>query len=68
MCLAIPRKVIQVNGNEVVIEIDNEKRKVMSLLSLEPGEYVIVNSGIVIEKISNEDAENALKINIMNSE
>ena len=68
MCLAIPRKVIQVDGNEVVIEIDNEKRKVMSLLSLEPGEYVIVNSGIVIEKISNEDAENALKINIMNSE
>jgi hydrogenase assembly chaperone HypC/HupF len=68
MCLAIPRKVLEVNGKEAVVDCDGEKKKVMSLLNLEPGNYVIVSSGIVVEKISKEEAENALKVKIMDSE
>ena len=68
MCLAIPRKVLEVNGKEAVVDCDGAKKKVMSLLNLEPGDYVIVNSGIVVEKITKEEAENALKIKIMDSE
>jgi len=68
MCLAIPRKVLEVNGKEAIVDCDGEKKKVMSLLDLELGNYVIINSGIVVEKISKEEAENALNIKIMDSE
>jgi hydrogenase assembly chaperone HypC/HupF len=68
MCLAVPRKVIEVNGKEVIVECNGEKKKAMSLLDVGIGEYVIINSGIVVEKISEEEAKNALKINIMDSE
>ncbi len=68
MCLAIPRKVLEANGSDVVVDCEGEKRSVKSLLDVKSGDFVIVNSGIVVEKISKEEAENALKINIMDSE
>ena len=56
MCFAIPGKIIEINGNEVIVDYEVEKRKARALFDVEKGEYVIVNSGIIIKKVPEKDA------------
>lgn len=64
MCLAIPMKVEEINGNFAVVSIGGIKRKVnISLLEdVKIGDYLIVHAGFAIEKIDPEQAEETLKI------
>jgi hydrogenase expression/formation protein HypC len=64
MCLAIPSKIVKIEDNMAVIDVDGVKRKASLLLVENPevGEYVIVHAGFAINKINEEDALESLRL------
>jgi hydrogenase expression/formation protein HypC len=64
MCLAIPSKIIKVENNMAVIDVDGVRRE-CSLLLVEDareGEYVIVHAGFAISKIDEDAARETLAL------
>jgi hydrogenase expression/formation protein HypC len=64
MCLAIPSKIIKVENNMAVIDVDGVRRE-CSLLLVEDareGEYVIVHAGFAISKIDEVAAQETLAL------
>jgi hydrogenase expression/formation protein HypC len=59
MCLGIPGKVEAIEGKEAVVDVGGVKRKVRLDLveGLNPGDYVIVHAGFVIQKLTEEEAK-----------
>jgi len=57
MCLAIPAKIISIDGDEAVAEIQGVRRKTVVSLINEPrvGDYVLIHAGFAIRKWSEED-------------
>lgn len=62
MCLAIPLKLVEINGNDAVGERDGIRREVRVDFIPQPqvGDYVIVHAGFAIEKLRKEQAEEDL--------
>lgn len=58
MCLAIPLKIIEINGNEAVGEAMGMTRKMRVDFIENPqiGEYVVVHAGFAIERLSRQQA------------
>jgi hydrogenase expression/formation protein HypC len=64
MCLAIPSKIIQVEGNVATIDVDGVRRSasVRLLENVKVGDYVIVHAGFAIHRIDEESAMESLKM------
>jgi len=61
MCLAIPGKVIKVDGRQATIKYPQEIRKAfVGDIVPKVGQYVMVQMGIVIQIISKADADLSL--------
>lgn len=64
MCLAVPMRLIQIEGNRGVAEIAGVRRSVM--LDLVPeagvGQYVLVHAGYAIQVLEEEDARETLRL------
>lgn len=60
MCLAIPLKITEINGNDAIGERDGVRRKIRVDFIENPkiGQYVIVHAGFAIETL-NEDVAKA---------
>ena len=58
MCLAVPLKIVEINGREAVAESMGMKRKIRvdSIDNPRVGEYVIVHAGFAIERLPEEQA------------
>jgi hydrogenase expression/formation protein HypC len=58
MCLAIPAKLVEVNGNEGTIELGGARKTVLLTLvnNPTPGQYVLVHAGYAIEVIDEAEA------------
>jgi hydrogenase expression/formation protein HypC len=59
MCVAMPGKVIKVDGT--VAEVDfsgNIVRAEAGLVKIKPGDYVLVHAGCIIQVISEEERNN----------
>jgi len=62
MCLAIPGKVVSVKDGKAVIDYTTEKREVIAKgVTVQPGDYVLVQFGMVIEKLPEQEAKRAIK-------
>ena len=64
MCLAIPAKIISIQNDMGIIDMEGTQREV-SLLLLEDshvGDYVIVHAGFAIHKIDEKEAKESLKV------
>ncbi|MBU4462462.1 MAG: HypC/HybG/HupF family hydrogenase formation chaperone [Proteobacteria bacterium] len=62
MCLAIPSKIVKIENNMSIIDVDGVKREA-SLLLLEDakvGDYVIVHAGFALHKIDESVAMETL--------
>ena len=59
MCLAIPAKIVELNGTAAVISVDGAQRKVDVSLIEEPrlGDYVLVHAGFAIHKWEKSEVE-----------
>ena len=63
MCLAIPGKILQINGNSALIDFDGIQQNVVIALIQDPevGKYVIVHAGYAIEMMDEKDALEAIE-------
>jgi hydrogenase expression/formation protein HypC len=64
MCLAIPSRIVKIDDQMAVIDVDGVQREASLLLLENPavGEWVIVHAGFAIHKIDEEVAQESLKI------
>lgn len=64
MCLAIPMKVVDIQGNQAVAVIGNTQyRANLDLLDkVEIGDYIIVHAGFAIEKLDEAAARESLTV------
>jgi hydrogenase expression/formation protein HypC len=64
MCLAVPVKVVSIEGNEADVEIGGVKRRVSIMLTPEAkvGDYVLLHTGYAINVIDEAEAQETLKI------
>jgi len=65
MCLAVPSKIIELDGYMATVDVMGLKKQIsLMLLPEEPkiGDYVLVHAGFAINKMEPSEAEEALKI------
>lgn len=64
MCLAIPAKVISVNGASALVTIEDVEYQASLLLldNVNPGDYIMLHAGFAIEKVDAKEAEETLRL------
>jgi hydrogenase expression/formation protein HypC len=64
MCLAVPVKIVSVNGDEAETEIGGVRRRVSIAFTPEAkvGDYVLLHTGYAISVIDEAEAEETLKL------
>ena len=66
MCLAIPGKVVEIDGNKEHAIVDygeGTKRKVnISLVKVKIGDYILVHAGFAIEILDEKEAQETLSL------
>jgi len=64
MCLAVPVKIVSINGDEAETEIAGVRRRVSIALTPEAkvGDYVLLHTGYAIGVIDEAEAEETLKL------
>ena len=64
MCLAIPAKVIRVDGQVALVAIENvEYTASLALMeNVNPEDYVLLHAGFAIEKIDPEEAAETIRL------
>jgi len=63
MCLTIPKKVVEIKENSVIVENHNgDRQELKTIVELAIGDFVLSQQNIVIEKIDTKQAEEIFKI------
>ncbi len=64
MCLAIPGKVLEINGSKAFVDFDGVKRECVIGLceGVEIGSYIIVHAGYAIQTVDEKEAAESMKI------
>lgn len=61
MCVAVPGKIIEINGDYAKVNImDNITQVNIKLVSVNLGDYVLIHAGCVIEVLKKDAAEEIL--------
>ncbi|MBN1694282.1 HypC/HybG/HupF family hydrogenase formation chaperone [candidate division WOR-3 bacterium] len=64
MCLAIPMKLVKIEGSKGIVELSGVKKEIsLDLLKeVEIGDYLIIHAGFAIEKLNEEEAKKTLAV------
>jgi len=64
MCLAIPAKVISVDGKSAKVTIEDVEYTASLLLldDVKPGDYIMLHAGFAIEKVDPDEAAETLRL------
>ncbi len=64
MCLAIPARILRIEGNLALVDMAGVKREadIRMVKDLKVGEYVLIHAGFAIEKMRKKDAQETLKL------
>jgi hydrogenase expression/formation protein HypC len=64
MCLGVPMRVMSIEGDLALCEIDGVRREasLMMVDGIEAGDYVIIHAGFAISKLDEADAEETLRV------
>lgn len=64
MCLAVPMKLIEIEGDKGIVELSGVKKEVSLRLlkEVKKGDYLIIHAGFAIERMDEEEAQETLKI------
>lgn len=56
MCVALPGKVLDVNGTIATVDFSGNTVKVQAgLVNTKPGDYVLVHAGCILQVLSKQD-------------
>lgn len=62
MCLLVPGKIVEINGDKAVVDYGPEKREGLIINGeYSIGDYVIIQGKVIVQKIDEEEAKRALK-------
>ncbi len=62
MCLAVPGRIVSIQGDEAMVDFGGVTRKAnVSLVEVGKGDYVIVHAGYAIQILDEEDAKKSLE-------
>ena len=65
MCVGVPMRVVSIDGDDIVAEIDGVQREA-SIMTLGDhvgvGDYVIIHAGFAIARLDEEEAEETLRL------
>lgn len=63
MCLALPGKVLSIEGKKAIVDYGGLKKEAdLSLLDCKIGDYVLVHTGFAIQKVDKLAAEENLRL------
>ena len=64
MCLAVPMKIVEINGEEGILELDGVRKKAdLSLITPAViGEYALLHAGFAISKVNEEEALQTIEL------
>ena len=63
MCLAIPARVLSVDGSHAILDVrGREVRADASLVAVNPGDYVLVSAGLIVQLMEAEEARERLEL------
>ncbi|MBU4312854.1 MAG: HypC/HybG/HupF family hydrogenase formation chaperone [Candidatus Omnitrophica bacterium] len=64
MCLAIPMKIVKIEGDRAVVSAGRVERRVAINFLKNPmvGDYVMIHAGFAIEKLDTKKAEETLRM------
>jgi hydrogenase expression/formation protein HypC len=64
MCLAVPLRLVSVNGTDAVGEVGGIQREVSIMMTpdVKVGDYVIVHAGFAIQVLDQKEAEENLEL------
>jgi hydrogenase expression/formation protein HypC len=65
MCLAVPAKVIEINGNMAKVDFGGKVLREVNIMLIEEvktGDYVLVHAGYAIQKVDEKEAEETLRL------
>ena len=64
MCLAVPGKVVEINGPMALVDFNGVQRDVVIGLcpNIELGSYVVVHAGYAIETVNEEEALKSIEL------
>lgn len=58
MCVALPGKVIEINKEEALVDFNGNRVSARAgLVDIQPGDYVLVHAGCILQKVSAKEAE-----------
>lgn len=58
MCVALPGKVIKLNGSDAVIDFNgNQLTAKTGLVEIELGDYCLVHAGCILQKVETDEAK-----------
>lgn len=64
MCLAMPMKLVKIDGEDGMVEAGGLKRKanLSFLKKLKVGDYVLIHAGFAMEKIDEKEAKKTIRV------
>ena len=63
MCVAVPGKIIEINGDKAKVDIMNNTCEVnIRLVTVKIGDYVLIHAGCVIDVLKKDMAEEILSM------
>ncbi len=63
MCLGIPARVVSVRGKEATLNLRGKEVVAdASAVTIRPGDYVVMYSGLIVQVLSKEEAEETLAL------
>lgn len=58
MCVALPGKVIELQGNDAVVDFSgNQIVARAGLVDIQVGDYVLVHAGCILQKVAAQEAD-----------
>ncbi len=61
MCLAVPGKILEIDGDDAKVDFGGVTRKAnISLVDVSVGDYIIVHAGYAIQILSPQDAKETM--------
>ena len=64
MCLAVPVRVLQIDGQKALVELGGLARQasIMLVPDIRVGDYVLLHAGFAIQKLDEREAEETLSL------
>jgi len=63
MCVAIPGRVVSIDGINAVVDFNGNKvNAITGLKQIKPGDRVLVHAGCILQKVAEEEADSLAEL------